>query len=90
MHLQEVTVLDVKQLIHKKLSDLPPFLQRLVHRTPGGINTKLEDALKISTYPKVTNGCMLFLVRLTKCELYIHDAKGKLHSIVVPSSEPEV
>lgn len=88
--LQDATILDLKQLIHRKQSDLPPFLQRLVYRTAGRASTKLEDFQKLSAYPEVTDGCTLFLVRLLKCELYIHDARGNLHSIVVPSSEPEV
>ncbi len=88
--MQEATVLDLKQLIHGKQSDLPPFLQRLTHRTPGGASTKLEDSFKLSAYPEVTNGCTLYLIRLVKFELYVHDARGNLHSLIVPSNEPEV
>ena len=90
MYPQHTTVLDVKQQIHQKLSDLPPFLQRLAYKAPGGASTKLEDGLKLTADPQIKNGSVIFLARLPKFELYVHDARGNLHSLVVPSSEPEV
>ena len=87
--MQGATVLDLKKLVHQKEADLPPYLQRVVYQA-GGTRTKLEDQCKLNSYPEIRNGSTLFLVRLQPFELYIHDVRGNLNSVTVPSNEPEV
>ena len=82
--------MDLKAKIQEKDGSLPPYLQRLVHRTPGGATTKLQDKCKLSSYSFLQDGATLFLVRLTPCELYVQDPRARLHTLTVPSSEPEV
>lgn len=82
--------MDLKAKIQEKDSSLPPYLQRLVHKAPGGATTKLQDQCKLASYPCLKDGATLFLVRLTPCELYVQDSRARLHTLTVPSSEPEV
>ena len=88
--LQEATVLDLKSKVQEKDGSLPPYLQRLIHKTSGGATTKLEDGCKLATYSCLRDGATLFLVRLNPCELYVQDAQARLHTLTIPSSEPEV
>ena len=87
--MQESAVSVLKAKIQEKDISLPPYLQRLVYKTPGK-TIMLEDRRKLASYSCLQDGATLFLVRLKPYELYVRDPQDKLHTLIIPSSEPEV
>ena len=51
---------------------------------------RLEDEKTLSSYAGIESGSMLLLLILPPFELYVQGADGRMHTITVPSSEPEV
>ena len=51
---------------------------------------RLEDEKTLSSYTGIESGSMLLLLILPPFELYVQGADGRMHTITVPSSEPEV
>ena len=62
------------------------YLQRLALQD----KTVLEDANKLTRYPALSDGAIIFLIIKTPFKLYIQDYLGKLHEITIPSQTPEV
>ena len=62
------------------------YLQRLALQD----KTVLEDAHKLTHYPALSDGAIIFLIIRTPFKLYIQDPLGKLHEITIPSQTPEV
>ena len=50
---------------------------------------KLSDDSKLSAHG-VGNGTTLSLVILGPCNIHVQAVDGRMHTVVVPSSEPEV
>ena len=50
---------------------------------------KLEDHSKL-TDVGICNNTQMLLIVTTPFELYVQDMNGRQHTIIVPSSEPEV
>ena len=46
--------------------------------------------LRISSCAGLRSGATLLMVVLQLCELYVRGVDGRMHTIVVPSSEPKV
>lgn len=51
--------------------------------------TKLEDS-KTLTQSGLSNGDTVLLIALQPCEIYIQGADQRMHTVTVPTSEPEV
>ena len=51
---------------------------------------RLEDEKRLTSYAGIGNGSVLLLLVLPPFELYVQGADGRMHTITVPSSEPEV
>jgi len=51
---------------------------------------RLEDEKRLSSYVGIGNGSVLLLLVLPPFELYVQGADRSMHTITVPSSEPEV
>ena len=83
---QATTVLDLKERIHGKMPSADVYLQRLALQD----KTVLEDANKLTHYPALSDGAIIFLIIRTPFKLYIQDPLGKLHEITIPSQTPEV
>ena len=45
---------------------------------------------RIASYAGLRSGATLLMVVLPPFEIYVQDVDGKMYTIVVPSSEPEV
>lgn len=50
----------------------------------------LQDENRLSSYGGITDGCILLLVALLPFEIYVTGADGRMHTITVKSSQPEV
>lgn len=46
--------------------------------------------LRISSCAGLRSGATLLMVVLQPCELYVRGVDGRMHTVVVPSSEPKV
>ena len=53
-------------------------------------NKRLEDGSRLSSYSGVSNGCTLLLVVLIPFDIYVKGIDGQMHTITIPSSEPDV
>ena len=92
MFSQEATVLDLKAKIQEKDCSLPPYLQRLIHNTPEGITTQLEDSRKLASYSCLQNGATLFLLVQVKGKMAwtitVKDITGNIMSVTI--DDPQV
>ena len=86
--MQDLTVLGLKQLIHEQRRDLPPYKQKLVCRSCGP--RPLEDGCKLASYPGLQDRSVINIIVQTPWEIYLQAADGKLHSVEIPSSTPNV
>ena len=66
-----------------KLHPLTGIFRKCFHRV------KLENHSKL-TEVGICNNAQLLLIVTTPFELYVQDMNGRQHTIIVPSSEPEV
>ena len=86
--LQDLTVLGLKKLIHEQRPDLPPYKQKLVCRSSG--HRPLEDERKLASFPGLQNRSVINLIVQVPWEIYLQAADGKLHTVEIPSSNPNV
>ena len=86
--LQDLTVLGLKKLIHEQRPDLPPYKQKLVCRSSGP--RPLEDERKLASFPGLQNRSVINLIVQVPWEIYLQAADGKLHTVEIPSSNPNV
>lgn len=75
----------MKQLIHQKDHDLPPFEQRLVHD-----REELSDSRLLNSYPNISDGANIFLIRLIPFQVFLKGMDGTSYTLRIPSKSPEV
>lgn len=51
---------------------------------------RLQDEHTLSSYNGITDGSVVLLVVLLPFEIYVKGADGRIHTITVKSSEPDV
>ena len=86
--MQDLTVLGLKQLIHEQRRDLPPYKQKLVCRSCGP--RPLEDGRKLASYSGLQNRSVINIIVQMPWEIYLQAVDGKLHTVEIPSSTPNV
>lgn len=82
---QGTSVRRLKDLVHQKDPDIPPFEQRLVHA-----KKELDDDCLLSSYPEIADGSVIFLVRLIPFQVFVKGMDGSSHTIRIPSKSPLV
>ena len=82
-------MLQLKNLIHQKLSHAQPHLQKLYVNYRAGSGTLLKDGDYLALYPSLESGPVVLIIA-TPWELCVHDHNQRIHTITVPSSTPEV
>ena len=86
-HLQDATVLDLKEMVKDKMKSHPEtFLQRL-SLSPGKVLEEEGDIL--SSFPWLTTGSTLFIVIQAPFIVHVQEG-GKEYIITIPSCKPEV
>lgn len=82
-------MLQLKNLIHRKLSHAQPHLQKLYVNYRAGSGTLLKDGDYLTLYPSLESGPVVLIIA-TPWELCVHDHNQRIHTITIPSSTPEV
>ena len=91
IYIQTAKVLELKQIISKRIHNTPPHRQKLIIDYRGqGTGTILDDDKSLSHYSSVQNGSVLFLVLQIPFKVYVQDPRTKIYDIEIPSSNPEV
>ena len=88
LSMKDLTVLGLKKLIHEQRPDLPPYKQKLICRSSGP--RPLEDDRRLTSFPGLQDKSVINLIVQIPWEIYLQAGDGKLHTVEIPSSTPNV
>lgn len=86
--MQHLTVLELKQLIHKQIPKLPPSKQKLFCRNHGPL--PMEDGRKLNSFHGLYNKSVINLGLESPWEIYLQAGDGKIHTVEMYFGTPDV